>query len=103
MFLVGSSSCFKHTNYISGVKYNPVGFGRFPTILLFLEICEKRKNCCKRTSNLSLGCLERWKFPWIIIEGLQYGFGQLYWRTKPRGVWNDFFCIFLKTFPTKKV
>jgi len=47
-------------------------------------------------SNLSLGCLERWKFPCMIIEGLQYGFGELYWRTKPRGVRNDFFCIFLK-------
>ena len=33
----------------------------------------------------------------MIIEGLQYGFGELYWRTKPRGVRNDFFGIFLKT------
>ena len=33
----------------------------------------------------------------MIIEGLQYGFGELYWRTKPMGVRNDFFCIFLKT------
>ena len=33
----------------------------------------------------------------MIIEGLQYGFDELYWRTKPRGVRNDFFCIFLKT------
>ena len=30
----------------------------------------------------------------MIIEGLQYGFGELYW---PRGVRNDFFFIFLKT------
>ena len=48
-------------------------------------------------SNHSLGCLERLKFPCMLIEGLQYGFGELYWRTKPRGVRNDFFCIFLKT------
>ena len=34
----------------------------------------------------------------MIIEGLQYGFGELHWRTKPRGVRNDFFCIFLKTY-----
>ena len=33
----------------------------------------------------------------MIIEGLQYGFGELFWRTKPRGVRNDFFGIFLKT------
>jgi len=33
----------------------------------------------------------------MILEGLQYGFGELYCRTKPRGVRNDFFCIFLKT------
>ena len=25
----------------------------------------------------------------MIIEGLQYGFGELYGRTKPRGVRND--------------
>ena len=48
-------------------------------------------------SNHSLGCLERWKYPCMIIEGLQYGFGELYWRTKPRGVRNDFFSFFLKT------
>ena len=24
------------------------------------------------------------------LEGLQYGFGELYWRTKPRGVRKDF-------------
>ena len=30
------------------------------------------------------------------LKGLQYGFGELYWRTKPRGVRKDFF-IFLKT------
>ena len=34
----------------------------------------------------------------MINEGLQYGFGVLYWRTKPRGVRNDFFCIFFKNF-----
>ena len=33
----------------------------------------------------------------MIIEELQHGFGELYWRTKPRGVRNDFFFIFLKT------
>ena len=33
----------------------------------------------------------------MTIEGLQYGFGELYWRTKPRGVRNDFFFIFLTT------
>ena len=33
----------------------------------------------------------------MIIEGLQYGFGELFWRTKPRGVRNDFFCTVLKT------
>ena len=33
----------------------------------------------------------------MIIEGLQYGFGELYWRTKPTGVRNDFFAIFLTT------
>ena len=33
----------------------------------------------KNLSNHSLGCLERWKFPCMIIEGLQYGFGELYW------------------------
>ena len=33
----------------------------------------------------------------MIIEGLQYGFGESYWRTKPRGVRNDFFLLFLKT------
>ena len=43
----------------------------------------------KNLSNHSLGCLERWKFPCMIIEGLQYDFGELYWRTKPRGVRND--------------
>ncbi len=51
----------------------------------------------KNLSNHSLGCLERWKFPCLIIKGLQYSFGELYWRTKPRGVRNDFFCKFLKT------
>ena len=25
-----------------------------------------------------------------MVEGLQYGFGELYRRTKPRGVRNDF-------------
>ena len=30
----------------------------------------------------------------MIIEGLQYGFDELYWRTKPRGVRNDFFAYF---------
>ena len=42
-------------------------------------------------SNLSLGYLERWEFPCMIIEGLQYGFGELYSRTKPRGVRNYFY------------
>ena len=32
----------------------------------------------------------------MIIEGLQYGVGELYGRTKPRGVRNDFFLHFLK-------
>ena len=32
----------------------------------------------------------------MIIEGLQYGFGELYGRTKPRGVRNDFFKNFFK-------
>ena len=31
----------------------------------------------------------------MIIESLQYGFGE-YWLIKPRGVRNDFFYIFLK-------
>ena len=30
-----------------------------------------------------------------MVEGLQYGFGELYRRTKPRGVRNDFFKEFL--------
>ena len=34
----------------------------------------------------------------MIIEGLQYGFGELYWRTKPRGVRNDFFLDIFKNF-----
>ena len=29
----------------------------------------------------------------MIIEGLQYGFGESYWSTKPRGVRNDFFAF----------
>ena len=33
----------------------------------------------------------------MIIGGLQYGFGELYWRTKSRGVRNDFFKNFYKT------
>ena len=33
----------------------------------------------------------------MIIEGLQYGFGELYWRPKPRGVRNDFFFAFFLT------
>ncbi len=32
----------------------------------------------------------------MIIEGLQYGFGELYWCTKARGVRNDFFAFFKK-------
>ncbi len=32
----------------------------------------------------------------MIIEGLHYGFGELSWRTKPRGVRNIFFAFFLK-------
>ena len=32
----------------------------------------------------------------MITEGLQYGFGELYWCTKARGVRNDFFLHFLK-------
>ena len=40
----------------------------------------------------------------MVIEGLQYGFGVLYWRTKPRGVRNDFFWhIFKNFFKTFKV
>ena len=35
-------------------------------------------------------------FPVLIIEGLQYGFGKLCWRTKPRGLRKDFFGIFSK-------
>ena len=50
----------------------------------------------KNLSNLSLGCLERWKFPCMIIEGLQYGFGELYWRTKPRVSEIFFFAFFWK-------
>ena len=38
----------------------------------------------------------------MILEGLQYGLGQLYWRAKPMGVRNDFFCVFLKT-PVKLI
>ena len=34
----------------------------------------------------------------MIIEGLQYGFGELYWRTEPRGVRNDFFFAFFNNF-----
>ena len=30
----------------------------------------------------------------MIHEGLQYGFGEFYWRTKPRGVRNIFFVAF---------
>ena len=30
----------------------------------------------------------------MIIEGLQYGFGELYWRTKPKGVRIYFFADF---------
>ena len=30
----------------------------------------------------------------MIIEGLQYGFGELYSRTKPSGVRNIFFAFF---------
>ena len=30
----------------------------------------------------------------MLIKGLLYGFGELYWRTKPRGVRNDFFAYF---------
>jgi len=32
----------------------------------------------------------------MIIEGLQYDFGELYLRTKSRGVRNIFFAFFLK-------
>ena len=41
------------------------------------------------TSNLFLGYLEKGTFPCMKIEGLQYGFGELYSRTKPRVVRND--------------
>ena len=30
----------------------------------------------------------------MIIEGQQYGFGELYWRTKPRGVRNNIFFVY---------
>ena len=41
---------------------------------------------------------------YMILEGLQYGFGELYWRTKPRGVRNDFFIlIFKNSYKTYKV
>ena len=60
--------------------------------LYFLQMFFFRKNL----SNLSLGCLERWKFSCMIIEGLQYVFGESYWRTKPRGVRYDFLHFFLK-------
>ena len=36
----------------------------------------------------------------MIIEGVQYGFGELYWRTKPRGVRNDFFAYFKNFYKT---
>ena len=32
----------------------------------------------------------------MIIEGLQFGFGESYSRTKPRGVINDFSVFFSK-------
>ena len=33
----------------------------------------------------------------MLIEGLQFGYCELYWRTKPRGFRNDFFLhIFAK-------
>ena len=32
----------------------------------------------------------------MIIEGLQYGFGKLYWCAVPKGVRNDFLPNFLK-------
>ena len=53
MFLVGSSSCFKHTNYISGVKYNPVGFGRFPTVKPFIKNTSEEFIKC-RLDNFSM-------------------------------------------------
>ena len=40
-------------------------------------LLESAKKFAKILSNHSLGCLERWKFPCMIIEGLQYGFVEL--------------------------
>ena len=40
----------------------------------------------------------------MILEGLQYGFSELFWRTKPRGVGKDFFLhIFKNSYKTYKV
>ena len=41
-----------------------------------------------------VGMFRKMKISLMIIEGLQYGFGELYWRTKLRGVRNDFFAYF---------
>ena len=30
----------------------------------------------------------------MIIKRLQYCYGEFYWRTKTRGMRNDFICIF---------
>ena len=61
----------------------------------------RRKKCLgdkvKKVSELSLGYLERWKVPCLIIEGLQYGFDESYSRTKPR-VSEIIFCIYFKTY-----
>ena len=69
-------------------------FQKFTTnkIQFWLIFLYPRKNL----SNHSLGCLERWKFSCMIIEGPQYVFGESYWRTKPRDVRNDYFAFYWK-------